>query len=173
MKLQEVYRQLNSLLGVDGLEDAITDATVSLNSCVEFYYNFRRFETLYQRITVVNGSYTFPDPAPWMLYSIVPVGGTSSVSYTYSGSVLIVDTDGDYHISYQPVLTLAGINTIPYDLLQLMLGQYKMSIGQALKIGKIDELPISLDGDNLFSEGKELYDSKRQEIMTARDEYED
>lgn len=85
--------------------------------------------------------------------------------YDVRNHILFAQMQGDVVIDFLVKPNLDDISYDDMEFLNMVTGLYLMYIAEVRKGFKLDELPFSNDADELYSEGKELFENTRDQIQ--------
>ena len=98
------------------------------------------------------------------VYAYTPV--QFNWEYNVRNHILYTQVTGNFIIDFLVKPTLDDITYDDIEFLVLMKGLYLMYIAEVRKGFKLDDLPFSNDADELYSEGKELFENTREQLET-------
>lgn len=109
------------------------------------------------------------------MYEPMMAGNEGKVVYDWEffrdTGKLHIQFSGTYIMKLWAMPLLADLDFDNIEFLDMMQGLYLMYVGSARKSFKLDELPFSNDGEDLYSEGKELYDTTLQQLQEVHDNW--
>lgn len=117
-------------------------------------------------------AYNYNDAGILMLHSILPSSLITIQFVNRNGVGLItkIDPTGPEQIDNLEVF-IDDQNTRYSEFVDLVVANFKIALGGAVRRFRIEEMPIGLDGDSLLSEGRQELDEVIRQLQETSDAY--
>ena len=104
-----------------------------------------------------------------------PILGESSVDFKWTWNrdrrSLKSQISGEFYIKVLAMPILADIDYDQYEFLDMVQGLYMMYVGNSRKAFTMGDMPFENDGSELYSDGKELYETTVSNLSESNDSW--
>lgn len=174
------YLHINSLQYFVGDDIEVTDVILKglVTRGINTYGVYRpRFTESYTRINAYSQVLSAIDGRTILnvsnIYYTQPIMGTieSKAQFRWEWSpdtkILRTQVSGNFYLQTLCLPTLEDIGFESIEFLDLMQGLYMMYIGESRKSFNLGDLPFSNDGQDIYNDGKELFDITLENLKTV------